>query len=119
MKLFLDESVPKIVREVLFDTQASVVDVSELGLSGVEDETVFGEAQKRGMVFVTVDLRFVTRIFLSKKEHCGVILLRYKGKVPEELLNVLKTFIRRYKRKTLENTLVVLDKEKFRVRKLI
>lgn len=118
MKLFLDESVPSIIKELFIHSRVSTVDVVQLGLSGSSDEVVFERAQKQGKAFVTVDMRFVNRIFLSKEFHCGVVLLRYKGKVSKEILVVLKEFIARYKKKKLENTLVVVDREKFRVRKV-
>lgn len=118
VKLFLDESVPKIVKEAFLRPGVSLVDVSELGLSGADDETVFNISQKQGRIFVTVDLKFVTRIFLSKNRHCGVILLKYKGRISKELLAVLTEFVRKYYKKDLKNTLIVIDREKFRVRKI-
>jgi len=118
VKLFLDESVPKIIKEILLNVEVPVVDVFELGLSGSDDEVVLAEAQKRRRTFVTVDLKFVTRIFLSKGKHYGVILLRYKGKVPEELLRVLTEFLKKYQEKELKNTLIVIDREKFRIRRI-
>ena len=89
----------------------------EFGLSGSDDETVFEKAQRQGRIFVTVDLRFVTRLVLSKSNYYGVILLRYKGKIPQELLEVLSKFIKSYEKKDLKNTLVVIDREKFRIRR--
>lgn len=61
MKLFLDESVPKLIKDSLFKARVAIVDVLGLGLSGYDDEAVFEEAQRQERTFVTVNLKFVTK----------------------------------------------------------
>lgn len=118
MKLFLDESVPKIIKDHLTLLDLDLVNVDQLNLSGRDDETVLKHALKLKRVFVTVDLRFVNKIVLLKKRNFGIILLRYTGKVPNELIKMTEEFFKRHLKRDLKNTLVVIDKEKFRIRKL-
>lgn len=118
VKLFLDESVPLVIKKFLVQEKVDLVDVYKLGLSGSDDGIVFAQAQKEGRVFVTVDLKFVTKIFLSRENHSGVILLRYKGQLAAELLKVFKELLKKYSKKSLKNVIIVLDKEKFRIRRM-
>lgn len=118
MKLLSDECVPKLVNDFLRSLQIDLKTAQEQDLIQTPDSVVISEALKLKRIILTNDLDFTKLANIPKTTRYGLILIRYKGRITEDLLKVLKAFVKKYKNKNLENTIVVIDSRKFRIRKI-
>ena len=117
MRLFADESTPHNLVQHLRNSGIEVITVKEKGLSGAEDEKVLKFAVDNKLTLLTADLDFGNILLYPPATHLGVIVVRYYPKVTPQLLKVISLFIENYKGQNLEKTLVIIDKNKYRVRR--
>lgn len=115
--LLSDECVPELVNRFLETNLIKVLRVSDLKLSSEPDEIIFKEAQLLKLPLLTIDIKFISQIYQQKSTTNGLILLRYKGKINENLLAIIRLFLDNHDLSKLKNTLVVIDDKKFRINK--
>ena len=78
MNLVADEGVDRTVVERLRREGHDVAYVDEMS-SGVSDDEVLGEANRRGAALVTADKDFGELVYRRRLVHAGVLLLRLTG----------------------------------------
>lgn len=118
MKLISDENVPDIVNNYFKNNKIDVVTPKDLGLISAPDEYYIIQAQKLQRTILTGDLGFTKLTNILETSKYGLILLRYKGKIPEFLFKVIDLFITEHKAKSLKGKIVVIDQHKFRIREI-
>ncbi len=95
----------------------SVVTAREAMLGGKSDPEILKLAIKRKMVLVTEDLEFGNIILYPPKTHHGIILLRFRHSLEEDVHNVLTRLLIELKPDEFDSTLVVVDHDKYRIRR--
>ena len=115
MKLFLDENVPKIIIDHFRSLHIDLKTVYELQLTQTPDQEIVKKSNTLRRTLVTRDLGLIRITSYKDATRFGLILIRYSGNVPQRLLNVLSEFVRRWKNKTLKDTLVIVSQDKYEV----
>lgn len=95
MKFLTDENIALSVVQNLRKAGFDVKDVKEEHLEGSSDKTLLQLAQKEGRALITHDKDFLHLALIQKIAHTGIILIRLKKQLPEEvaqrLLKVLQS----------------------------
>ncbi|OGE08909.1 hypothetical protein A3A60_00970 [Candidatus Curtissbacteria bacterium RIFCSPLOWO2_01_FULL_42_26] len=115
--LLSDECVPEIVNKFLENNNITVYRPAGLELTSQPDEIVFEKANQLKLPIITLDIRFVGQIYREKSYINGLILLRYKGKVTNNLLLSIKKFLEETALDQIQNCIVVIDEVKYRISK--
>lgn len=115
--LLSDECVPEVVNKFLEGCSIVLLRVKDLSLSSAPDEVVFHKAQELNLPILTLDVKFVGQVYRQESYTNGLILLRYKGRVSSNLLENIKRFIEDNGIKNLQNCVIVIDEQKYRIAK--
>ncbi len=94
-----------------------VKDIKEMRLYGESDETIISLAQRENRVLVTLDQDFGNTITYPTKKYPGIIILKVHPPSISQTTYVLKKVITRATEKEIKQALVVIDKNKFRIRR--
>ena len=116
MKLFADECIYQVTVEALRSWGHDVVTTQEQNLAGKVDEVQFQEAISQGRVLITNDLDFSNIRRYPPANHCGIIVLKIRPRILSEVHSVLKTLLDRSSQEHLHQTLVMIDRNKYRLR---
>ena len=116
MKLFADECVYQVTVEALRSWGHDVVTTQEVNLAGEADEEQLQEAISQGRVLITNDLDFSNIRRYPPANHCGIIVLKIRPRTLTEVHAVLKTLLDRSSQERLHQNLVIVDRNKYRVR---
>ena len=84
--LLSDECVPELVNKFLEENLVKILRVKDLDLISEPDELIFKKALSLNLPIITLDIRFVGQIYKKESYTNGLILLRYKGKLKDDLL---------------------------------
>lgn len=116
MKFLADQCVYQTTIDLLRGFGFDVISLKDLNATTALDEKVLKLAKEYSRVLITNNLDFGKLVFYSSKEHSGVIILRINPLNENKVHSVMKIFLTRYKKVALDQTLVVVDKNKYRVR---
>lgn len=114
--LLSDECVPEIVNRFLENNRVKVCRADDLKLTAKPDEIVFEKASQLKIPVITLDIRFAGQVYRQQSYSNGLILLRYKGKVTNNLLISIKKILNEIKLNRIQNCIVVIDKVKYRIK---
>ena len=117
MQLLADESTPFNLVQHIRGLEVEISTAKEMGLSGKPDEGVLSFAIKNKLTLITANIEFGNILLYPPASHLGVIVIRYSPRVTPELLRIVSDFVEQYKAADLSKILVVIDKNKYRVRK--
>ncbi|MEK7558752.1 MAG: DUF5615 family PIN-like protein [Patescibacteria group bacterium] len=115
MKLFFDENVPKIIIDHFRSLHIDLKTVYELQLTQAPDQEIVKKSNTLRRTLVTRDLGLIRITSYEDATRFGLILIRYSGNVSQRLLNVFSKFVRHWRNKTLKDTLVILNQDKYEV----
>lgn len=117
MKLFLDENIPRLAVNELKTLGFEVEHASEVGLKGANDRLIAEYAKKQMAILITKDLEFGSLIVYPKGTHYGLIVLRLPNYfTAENVVRVLKDFIKNVELHDLIGKMIVLELHKYRIR---
>ena len=116
MKLFTDECVYQITVEALRSWGHNVVTTQEQNLAGEVDDVQLQEAIKQGRILITNDLDFSNIRRYPLANHCGIIVLKIRPRILNEVHAVLRTLLDRSSQEGLHQSLVIIDRNKYRIR---
>jgi predicted nuclease of predicted toxin-antitoxin system len=117
LKLLLDQNLSPTTTQFLKDIGLEVYDIREKGLSGATDEHIYAHAAKENLILVTFDLAF-SRRYISARDLAGLILLRVHPQTTEVLHPVLEDFFSKFSEPKLSGCIAVVERHRYRVRKL-
>jgi len=117
MKLFADECVYQKTIEAIQSWGHDITTTRDVGLSGESDEQIFAYAVKEGRILVTADLDFSNIRYYPPKEHWGIIVLKVRPAILPQVHTVLKTLLEHASQEYFAKALVVVDRNKYRVRR--
>jgi len=116
MKFPIDADLPKSLKKTFEKHGLSAIDVRDV-LGPAKDDEVFDYANKNKLVLVTRDLGFGE--MYTVKGGYGLILVRLPYHFTAEKINkVFNTFLKDVKAEELKNAIVVIERERYRIRKL-
>jgi len=94
-----------------------VKDIKEMHLYGESDETIISLAQRENRILVTLDQDFGNIITYPTEKYPGIIILKVHPPSMSQTTYLLKKVITRVTEKEIKQALVVIDKNKFRIRR--
>ena len=120
MKLLMDECILAQTTRLLKSNGCNVRTIQELGKASSSDDTVISLAKKEKAVLLTNDLDFSNLVLYPPASHFGVIVLRPRLDTPgaiEDIHKILLHLLKELKPSQIEHALVIVDKDKYRIRK--
>ncbi|MBN2610045.1 MAG: DUF5615 family PIN-like protein [Bacteroidales bacterium] len=109
-----DESVDKSIIRILKENNYKVYDIAEI-MGGAADNEVMSFADTKDSILVTADKDFGELVFLQKKVHKGIVLIRLHGIAKEKKASIILNAVKRYGDK-FENNFTVVQRHVIRIR---
>ncbi|MBU2503901.1 MAG: DUF5615 family PIN-like protein [Nanoarchaeota archaeon] len=118
MEFFLDANVPYSSAKIIKNLGYKVRHAREIGMGKSPDEEIIDYASRNNMILITRDVGFGNLINYPLKSHKGVVLLRLPPYfISRQINKIILDFLKSVKEKEIKNSLIVLDINKYRVRK--
>jgi len=117
-KFLLDENVPPAVVGFLQKKGFDAKGVYGLRIHGASDDEIMQLARQDERVFITFDKHFSNILLYPLGSHCGIIRIRIHPPLLSDILRILDQFLQKFDLTTIRGTLVVLEREGFRVRRI-
>ncbi len=117
MKILADECVYFLTSKALREWGHNVVTAQEIGLSGAPDEAILRSAFEEKRLLVTNDLDFSNIRHYPPDRHYGIIVLKIRPHTLIDVHYVLKNFLESTTQEELTQTLVIVDRNKYRLRR--
>ena len=120
MRFLIDECVLGKTVKLLKNSGFSVITIQELGKASATNGTVIRIAAQEKSVIITNDIDFGNLILYPLGSHPGIIVLRPHLDTPdaiEDVHNVLMGLLKELKPSDIEKTLIIIDRNKYRLRK--
>ncbi|MFH1634207.1 MAG: DUF5615 family PIN-like protein [Chloroflexota bacterium] len=86
-------------------------------IAGEDDEILLAYAIQQNRVLITLDLDFSDVRRYPPRDHQGVIVLKIRPSIMAQVHGVLKGFLVDVSQGKLARTLVILDRNKYRIRR--
>jgi hypothetical protein len=116
-KFLVDENVPPPVALYLRSKGFDVKEASQSITPGASDASVMELARQEERVLLTFDKHFADILLYPLNTHHGVIRIRIHPPLLSDLLGALDHFLERFDVMTIRETVVVLERDGFRVRR--
>jgi len=119
-RILLDQNIPQALSEWLKEKLPGweIRHVNELGFQGRTDEFLYLWAQENGAIIVTYDEDFADSRFYPLGHHHGIVRLRVWPTTIEQTQNAMERLIADLPPSNWRDCLIIIDKQKIRVRKL-
>lgn len=117
LKFLADECTGLPTINLLRELGFSVVTAKEVKLNGKADFEILKWAIKKQRILVTEDVDFGNILLYPLKLHHGIILLRFRHRLEGEIHTILSNLLKKLKPKDFKQTLVIVDADKYRLRK--
>lgn len=120
MKFLIDECTLGKTVKLLKEAGFSTITLQELGKTSVTNGTVINIAKKLKAIIVTNDLDFGNLILYPLGSHSGIIVLRPRLDTAEainDIHNVLMRLLKEARPSEIEKSLVIVDRNKYRIKK--
>lgn len=118
-QFLLDENVPPAVGTFLRSMDLDVVHANESEMVGASDERIMELARREHRTLITFDKHFADVLRYPPGTHWGIIRIRIHPPVLSDVLQALDRFFHQFDLSTIRGTLVVLEKEGFRIRRAL
>lgn len=116
MKFLADECVYKITIDLLRSRGHDVHTAQEAGLAGKPDDQILAYAIRHERVLITVDMDFSNLRHYPPKTHKGIIVAKMRPRNAEQVHHVLGRLLNTVEEDTLNQSLVIVDQNKYRIR---
>lgn len=118
MKFLVDMPVTPRLVDWLAAAGHDAVHASAVGLASATDQLVITRALAERRIVVTADLDYPRLLALSGAEAPGIILFRGASYTDDEMLDLLRRALRVTEELDFEHSIVVVDRERIRRRRL-
>jgi predicted nuclease of predicted toxin-antitoxin system len=120
LRFLIDEDCPLSLENLLNLKGYDTIHVKTSGLSGTKDPQLFIFAQQEQRIIISRDLGWANIKTYPPNSHCGLIVLRFPFEANAiEIRQVVEQFIDRVDTSEIVGAIVIVDKNKFRVRKVV
>ena len=116
MKFFTDECVWQATIDFLRSQGHDVITTNDAGLRETEDELLLKYAVSKKRIFITRDMHFSNILVYPPSMHLGLIVLKIKPHTAESVHRILKIALSKFDQEKIQQTLIIIDQKKFRVR---
>jgi predicted nuclease of predicted toxin-antitoxin system len=116
MKLLADECVYKATVDLLRSWGHDVHTAQDAGLAGKPDDEILAYAIGHERVLVTIDLDFSNIRHYPPKTHKGIIVAKMRPRNAEQVHHVLEHLLNTIEEDTLNQSFVIVDQSKYRIR---
>jgi len=116
-KFLADENVPPALIEFLRDKGFDVKDLRDSAISGSSDSLLIDLARQENRVLVTFDKHFGNILLYPLHTHHGIIRIRIHPPLLSDIVKAFERFLSEFDLETIKGTLIVLEREGFRVRR--
>lgn len=117
MKIFVDECVYSSTTKLLRNWGHNVETVYEAGLAGREDQDLLKCATKQNQILISIDMDFSNAVRFVPSLHSGIIILKIRPTTLDNVHQILKEFLEKHREDEIHQSLVIIDKAKYRIRK--
>lgn len=120
IKFLIDECVLGKTKELLEKLGFSTITLQNLKKLSASNGEVLSLAEKHEAVLITNDLDFGNLILYPLGTRSGIVVLRFRSEIPEDinkLHEVLKRLLSEIKLEELKKALTVVDLNKYRIRR--
>ncbi len=118
IKVLADENIPPPIVEFFRKKGFDIKSLSQGGISGASDKDVMKLACQEQRVLLTFDKHFGNVVLYPLNSHYGVIRIRIHPPLISDLTRSLEHFLQKFDLATIRATLIVLERNGFRVRKV-
>lgn len=112
-----DENIPPAVAEFLRQKGFDVKEAREVGTPAISDSRIIELARREERVLVTFDRHFVNLLLYPLDSHYGIIRIRIHPPLLSDIVQSLEHFLLKFDLATIKRTLIVLEREGYRVRR--
>jgi len=117
IKLLIDENIPPalihFLRDRGFDLKATQGSVAP----GCSDSAIMELARQEERALLTFDKHFANILLYPPHTHSGVIRIRLHPPVLEDISQALENFFKNFDLTKMEGTLIIIERDGFRVRR--
>jgi len=117
IKLLTDENIPPAFVGFLRNKGYDVKDIRELRVHGASDSFTLDLARQDKRALITFDKHFANILLYPLRSHCGIIRIRIHPPLLDNLIQSFESFMEKFDLTTIEETLIILGREGFRVRR--
>ena len=117
MKLFSDECVYQKTVVSIREWGHDIITAWEVGLSGKSDDEILEYAVKEKRILITADLDFSNVRHYPPSDHWGIIVLKIKPSILPNVHNILRSLLQQESQEYFSNALIVVDRNKYRLRR--
>ena len=121
LKFLLDENLSHETAVFLqllgYDTKT----VAQFGLEGAEDVKIAEKTAQEKRILITLDLDFGEIFYFATEKNLWIIVLRIRNQTVESVNNTLRRLLdaKILERKTLRNTLLIVEERRIRVKRKV
>ena len=116
IKFLIDENIPPSIVDFLVGKGFDVLYARECELSGKGDSEIITLARDHGRTLVTFDKHFANVLLYPLNSHHGIIRIRIHPPVISDIVKALEHLIKNFDLSKIKQTLIVLERDGFRVR---
>jgi predicted nuclease of predicted toxin-antitoxin system len=117
IKFLADENIPSGVTKFLRDRGFDLKEAREAGIAGAPDDAIIGLARKEQRVLLTFDKHFANILVYPPNSHHGIIRIRIYPPLIDDILHALDQLMKKSDLHAIGGSLIVLEREGFRVRR--
>ena len=117
IRFLTDENVPPALAEFLRQKGFDVKETRRVGVSGISDARIIELARRDERVLITFDRHFGNLLLYPLDSHYGIIRIRIHPPLLSDLIQSLEHFLLEFDVATMKGTLIVLEREGYRVRR--
>jgi len=117
-KFLTDENIPSAIIDFLQGKDFDVKDVRGIGKSGASDEEVMELARNEERVLISFDKHFADIINYPLHSHFGIIRIRIHPPLIQSVIDSFERFLKQFDIGSIKGTLVILEKNGFRIRRV-
>lgn len=118
MNAVIDEDLHRSLADTLKQIGFHVFDIRDHGLSGLSDEKIYAFTIEKKAVLFSADLGFSNILTYPLGQHYGIVILRYPNEMPTQQINQqIAYLLPKIKQKDYEGHLIILSKNKIRIRR--
>ncbi len=118
-RFFLDENLSYLTVDVFKKLDFLVEHVRDVNLQGATDKEIASYAKSKKAILVTKDIEFGSILLYSSGSHFGVIIIRLPHhSTTQDINNALEHFLKAVDYPSLVNSITVIEKGRYRKRKI-
>lgn len=118
MRFLLDANIPFSAKDIFAETNYHVEHVRDVNLQHASDDDIIAYAKSSGAILISRDLDFANILKFPPQHYCGIIVMRLDPIASaNDIKDVLSNFIHGIQSIQLEGCILILEKQRWRLRR--